>query len=68
MKDRIPEEFYKGKMEKPVANNVGELIVQLRRLPSEMKLEGTFGGNGLKLTVYNASTISPILEIGDADQ
>lgn len=48
----IPEEFYKGDVDKPTACDVGELIEQLQRLPRHLPVKSGFG-EGCQLVVYN---------------
>ena len=51
IKDRIPEEFYKGERQ-PTAYTVKKLIQELQRLPENLRVETSFSG-GVRITVFN---------------
>ena len=67
MKDQIPEEFYKYEGDKPAADNVGELIEQLKKLPSGLPVEATFS-DGVQLAVYNIDQENPHLMFEEKGQ
>ena len=69
-KESVPEEFYKGDRERPIAWRVDDLIFQLNKLPPDMLIKQTKCvkgfGDGVQLTVYNINT-SPFLEFEEVD-
>jgi len=61
VKRKIGKRFYDYKQETPVVKTVGQLIAELKTLPSDLPLDVEY-----KLTVYNASE-DPILAIEDSN-
>lgn len=57
-KDIIPDDFYRGDLEHPIADSVGELIQILKRLPPEMRLSESY-----EIIVYNIKSQEPIVGI-----
>ena len=70
-KSKIPTEFYntdKANVEHaPRAENVGELIKQLERLPKELPLSGWPESHTHEVVVYNVSSHNPHLTIEEVD-
>ena len=64
-KSDIPEKFYKGSMEKPVAYTAAALIRLLSELPPELHIAQGFD-DGVQITVYNVST-NPVIEFEEVD-
>jgi hypothetical protein len=60
MKDLVPEKFYKGDIDKPQAQNVGDLKKLLDELPNHLKIEQGFD-KGVTLVVFNIRKNNPHL-------
>ena len=66
LKEVVPKEFYRGDMNKPMADDVGSLITELERLPKGMPIFQGFG-EGCALAVFNIDQ-GAYLEILEADE
>ena len=70
-KSDIPTEFYNTekakKLHPPRAENVGELIKQLERLPKELPLSGWPDAHTHEIVVYNVSAHNPHVTIEEVD-
>ena len=51
MRDRVPKDFYRGDIARPIVTNVQELQEQLARLPGDLPIDIHHGG--VSLHVYN---------------
>jgi hypothetical protein len=60
MKDLVPEKFYKGDIDKPQAQNVGDLKKLLDELPDHLNIEQGFD-KGVTLVVFNIRNRNPHL-------
>ena len=67
LKELIAIAFYNGNHETPRAENVGELIDQLKRLPPELPLSGWPEKYSHEIVVYNVSEHNPHLTIEEID-
>lgn len=66
MNKSIPKEFFNLKHADVICGTVGEVIEQLQRLPTELRIEQGFA-DGVRLVVTNVSTGDPYLCFEEAE-